>query len=68
MGRIQRFEDALKQALDKGWIEDLDDPWVDLDCYGTHKTHAFNCEECPMEDFCLDAKEERETSIIRSCE
>ena len=30
----QTLAEAIQEAYEKGWVNDPDDPWVDLDCFG----------------------------------
>lgn len=54
------LEQAVQKAYDEGYIDDPDDPWADLDCFGEHDTANNNCGECPLEEHCLDTLKERQ--------
>ena len=61
------LEEAIQEAHEKGYIDNPDDPWADLDCYGRENpetTQKYNCDECPLQTFCLEAYEEAVTGVI----
>jgi len=63
----QTLEQAIQEAYEKGWVNDPDDPWVDLDCFGREDPETntkFNCEECPLEAHCCEAHDEAVTGVI----
>jgi len=61
---MDKFMEALKKAYDEGWINDIDDPWADLTCYSTYDNYNNCCEDCPLEEFCMEAQDERLSGVI----
>ena len=64
---MKTLEQAIQEAYEKGWIEDPDDPWADLDCYGTvdpQTNQLYNCEECPLEAHCREAWDEAQSGVV----
>jgi len=62
----QTLAEAIQEAYEKGWVNDPDDPWVDLDCYGStdpRTTQQYNCEECPLEAHCCEAWDEAQSGV-----
>lgn len=63
---MKTLEQAIQEAYEKGYIDDPEDPWADLNCYGTvdpRTTTLYNCEECPLEPFCCEAHDEAVTGV-----
>jgi len=57
MGFSEKLNIALKEAQEKGWIEDINDPWTDLDCFGNEdpETNQKNrCNACPLNHLCAE--------------
>ena len=46
------LKEAIRKAFETGWIEDINDPWADLDCYGEYLNHVYNCDKCPLSFHC----------------
>ena len=67
---MKTLEEAIQEAYEKGFIDNPDDPWADLDCFGKGDPELQgyppenNCEECPLESFCLEAYEEGVTGVM----
>lgn len=49
------YEKKVKEAVDLGFFDEEEDA---QDCFGTYNNFNYNCEECPLEDLCLDECEE----------
>ena len=62
---MKTLEECIKESYDKGFIEDVNDPWSDLDCYGKYQDWLNNCEECPLNGFCLEAHEEAVSGVYQ---
>ena len=70
MGKVdcmtQTLEQAIQEAYEKGWVNNPDDPWADLDCYSStdpRTTQLYNCEECPLEAHCCEAWDEAQSGV-----
>ena len=53
--------EALEKAYDTGFIEDINDPWESLPCFGNYDPETntlFNCDQCPMSTLCANEFEE----------
>ena len=51
----KELEKAIRKAVKEGWIEDFDDPWASLPCFGTMDNVNNNCEECPLRALCEES-------------
>lgn len=60
MSYEKRLSKALDRAVEEGWLdeEDKDDWMAVFDCFSSHDDYNFNCDTCPLEDLCLEAKGE----------
>ena len=65
---MQTLEQAIKEAYEKGYINDINDPWADLGCYGNtdpETTTLYNCDECPLNAYCVEAFDESISGVYQ---
>lgn len=43
---------TLYDLWDRGYIEDLNDPWAEFGCFGLFDAEASECSGCPLAEFC----------------
>lgn len=57
----RELKESIRKAIKEGWIEDFDDPWVDLPCFTSYDIVNCRCEDCPLGPLC---EEERDRGIM----
>ena len=65
---MKTLNQAIKEAYEKGYITDINDPWADLDCYGNvdpETTTLYNCETCPLNAHCVEAFDEAISGVYQ---
>jgi len=53
---LNHLRKTLKRARDEGWMENINNLWADLDCFGTYNIVQNNCKICPLAYLCEEER------------